>query len=101
MTQAEEYFHQLAGEIPGVKKGKMFGAACMKTPAGKAAAMFWKDCMVVKLRGTGFSEALNLEGSVLFEPMKGRPMKEWVQISFEQKDQWKKFALLSLATVNE
>jgi hypothetical protein len=83
MSKAEEYFIQLIPEIPGVKAGKMFGALCMKAPNGKAAAMFWKNCMVVKLTGEAFNEALNLDGSLRFEPMEGRLMKEWVQIPFD------------------
>ena len=95
MSLAEDYFRQLTHEIPDVKEGKMFGALCMKTPNGKAAAMFWKDAIVVKLPGDAFREALSLDGSQLFEPMEGRPMKEWVQIPFEYRDLWKKFALTS------
>src|SRR5438045_3227109 len=95
MTKAEEYFHKLTKEIPGVVPGKMFGALCMKTPNGKLAAMFWKDNIVVKLTGDEHSDALSLDGAELFEPMKGRPMKEWVQIPFEYKSKWKKFATIS------
>lgn len=99
MTKAEEYFDQLLNEIPDVKAGKMFGAFCMKTPNGKAAAMFWKDCMVVKLQGQAFKDAMELDGSQLFEPMEGRPMKEWVQIPFSYKNKWKKFVVISVEYV--
>jgi len=95
MNKAEDYFNQLTEEIPGVKPGKMFGALCMKAENGKATAMFWKDNIVVKLQGDSLQEALSLDGSALFEPMKGRPMKEWVQIPFEYKNKWRKYALLS------
>jgi hypothetical protein len=95
MIKAEEFFNKLAEEIPHVKPGKMFGAICMKTPNGKAAAMFWQENIVVKLQDESLQEAMSLEGSRLFEPMKGRPMKEWVQIPFIHKDKWKKFALIS------
>lgn len=96
MTKAEEFFTDLTGEIPDVKPGKMFGAICMKTPAGKSAAMLWKDNIVVKLHGESLNEAISLDGTQLFEPMEGRQMKEWVQIPFVHKDKWKKFALKSL-----
>ena len=99
MTKAEQYFSDLTKEIPEVKSGKMFGALCIKTPNGKSAAMFWKDNIVVKLAGDTLNEALSLDGSKLFEPMEGRPMKEWVQIPFAYKDKWKKFALQSVASV--
>jgi len=99
MTKAEIYFNELTKEIPDVKPGKMFGALCMKTPNGKSAAMFWKDNIVVKLQGESLKEAMSLDGAKLFEPMEGRPMKEWVQIPFAYKDQWKKFALTSSESV--
>lgn len=92
MSQAEEFFNQITGEIPGVKPGKMFGALCMKTPNGKASAMFWHDSLVVKLQGDAWKEAMSLDGSCLFEPMEGRPMKEWVQIPYTYSGRWKEFA---------
>jgi hypothetical protein len=99
MTKAESFFNDLAQQIPDVKPGKMFGALCLKTPNGKSAAMFWKDHIVVKLRGDILREALSLEGTQLFEPMEGKPMKEWVQIPFTYKDKWEKFALISADNV--
>ncbi|MGN6532859.1 MAG: hypothetical protein ACTHK0_14050 [Ginsengibacter sp.] len=99
MTKAEEFFILLASEIPNVKEGKMFGSLCMKASNGKSAAMFWKDNIVVKLSKEPFKDALSLEGAKLFEPMDGKPMKEWVQIPFKHKDQWKKFAIISAASV--
>ena len=101
MTKAEDFFNELTKQIPDVKAGKMFGALCMKTPNGKSAAMFWKDNIVVKLTGESLNDAMSLDGSKLFEPMEGRPMKEWVQIPFSYKDKWKKFATLSAASVKE
>ncbi|HMH33329.1 MAG TPA: hypothetical protein VK543_09885 [Puia sp.] len=99
MTKAEEYFGQLSKEIPGVKPGKMFGALCMKTANGKSAAMFWKDNLVVKLQGDALKEAMRLKGAKLFEPMEGRPMKEWVQIPFAFKGKWKELAITSAESV--
>jgi hypothetical protein len=100
MTEAEEFFNDLTKEIPNVKPGKMFGASCMKTPNGKSAAMFWKDHIVVKLHGDSLIEAMNLVGTQQFEPMAGRPMKEWVQIPFTHKNMWKKFAMTSSESVS-
>jgi hypothetical protein len=100
MTKAEEFFSKLTEEIPGVKPGKMFGSLCMKTPNGKSSAMFWHENIVVKLQVESMKEAMSLAGSRLFEPMEGRPMKEWVQIPFIHKDKWKKFALASSISVS-
>jgi hypothetical protein len=99
MTKAETFFNDLTKEIPDATPGKMFGALCMKTPNGKSAAMFWQDNLVVKLQGDSLKEAMSLAGTKLFEPMEGRPMKEWVQIPFAYKDEWKKFALMSVESV--
>jgi hypothetical protein len=95
MTEAEKLFHELAEEIPDTTEGKMFGALCLKTPNGKSAAMFWKDNLVVKLQGDAYNEAMSLDGAKLFDPMDGRPMKEWVQIPYAYKKYWKKYALIS------
>jgi hypothetical protein len=99
MSEAEEFFIDIIGEVPNAKAGKMFGALCMKMPNGKSAAMFWKDNIVVKLHDKALQEAMNLHGAQLFEPMEGRPMKEWVQIPFEYKKKWKAFATLSAQSV--
>ncbi|HWY38719.1 MAG TPA: hypothetical protein VNY73_09185 [Bacteroidia bacterium] len=101
MDKAEDLFKQLAEDLNGVKEGKMFGALCLKTPNGKSGAMFWKDCIVVKLQGDAFKEALALKGARLFEPMEGRPMKEWVQVPYAHKDKWKKYAELSVEGVKK
>jgi hypothetical protein len=99
MTAAEVYFTELTQEIPNAMPGKVFGALCMKMPNGKSAAMFWKDNIVVKLHGDALNEALSLDGAQLFEPMEGKPMKDWVQIPFNYKDQWKTFAEISAGDV--
>ncbi len=62
----------------------------MKTTNGKSAAMFWKDNIVVKLSEGPFKEALSLEGAKLFEPMEGKPMKEWVQFHLNIKTNGKR-----------
>lgn len=96
-----ELFKELSKLIPEVKESKMFGADCLKTPNGKAAAMFWQDCLVVKLNGETYKDALSLDGSKLFEPMEGRPMKEWVQIPFHYSDKWLDFAMISAEGVRK
>jgi hypothetical protein len=92
MTKAEELFHKIASELPDVKEGKMFGALCTKTPNGKAGTMFWKEYMIFKLPPDEEKEALQLKGAKLFDPMDGRPMKSWVQLSYDHASKWKKLA---------
>jgi hypothetical protein len=101
MTKAEELFHQLAKEFPDGKEGKMFGSLCIKTPNGKSGVMLWKDYIVVKLAGDDMKEAMALKGSQLFDPMGGRPMKDWVQIAYTHKDKWKHYASISIAAVKK
>ncbi len=100
MKKAEQLFHDLAENIPGVKEGKMFGSLCLKTSNGKSCAMLWKDCLVVKLGTDELNKTLKLKGITSFEPMKGRPMKEWLQVPLTYADLWEKLALKSLLYVN-
>jgi hypothetical protein len=99
MTNAEIFFSELINEIPNAKPGKMFGALCIKMPNGKSAAMFRKDNIVVKLPEEILQEAIGLKGARLFEPMEGRPMKEWVQVPFDHKSKWKTYAEISARSV--
>lgn len=101
MTPAEAYFHKITQEIPDVEPGKMFGALCFKTPNGKAAAMFWHDMIVVKLTGNARDEALSLDGTHFFDPMDGRPMKDWIVIPYAYQNRWKEFALSATQYVKE
>jgi len=92
MTKQEELFHKIASALPGAKESKMFGALCIKAPNGKSSAMFWKGDMIFKLEGKSEQEALSLKGAKLFDPMGGRPMKGWVQLSFTHSKLWPEFA---------
>ena len=98
MTKAEKLFHKIADELPNAKEGKMFGAFCVKALNGKVAAMFWKDDMIFKLDKKAEQEALNLKGAHvgvhIYDPSK--LMTGWVQIPFQQSDQWKKFTAAAL-----
>ena len=55
---------------------------------GKAFAGYYKGAMVFKLGGAAHARALGLAGSHLFDPMGGRPMKEWVVVPVEHAAQW-------------
>jgi hypothetical protein len=96
MTKGEELFHEIATGISYGKEGKMFGALCIKAPNGKAGVMFWKGYMIFKLEGTDLETALKLKGAKLFDPMGGRPMNGWVQLSDEHAGKWKKYAEISM-----
>ncbi len=99
MTQSEELFHQIAGQLPDAKESKMFGALCIKAPNGKASAMYYKDDIVIKLAGGALNDALSLDGAKLFDPMGGRPMGGWVQLPYIYADQWPAIAKVSYEQV--
>ncbi|MEM9547994.1 MAG: hypothetical protein AAGA77_18580 [Bacteroidota bacterium] len=92
MSKEEIEFHKIGESIQEATKGKLFGKACYSI-GKKAFVCFHEDAMVFKLPFITHSEALELQGSHLFDPSKkGRPMKEWVQVSYEHKTSWSQFA---------
>jgi hypothetical protein len=99
MTETEKAFHRLADEIPGLNPSKMFGAVCLKTKKGKSAAMLWNDELVVKLDKDELDKALRRKGTKLFEPMKGKAMKEWVQIPRDFITEWKTYVQMSVIKI--
>ena len=89
---------KLSGEFEGVKASKMFGMQCGKVN-GKVFACFEEAGMIFKLQGKSHARALNLDGAKLFDPMGGRPMKEWVYIPTVHADQWENLAADALEYV--
>ena len=75
--------------------GQMFGKKCIKINNKSAVALF-KDFLVFKLPEKVHSEAISLTGSDLWDPSgKGRPMKEWVQVTMGHKQRFEEFAKAS------
>ena len=72
------------------KSGAMFGMPCLKIN-GKAFAGFYQGAMVFKLAGPAHGVALAITGAHLFDPMGGRPMKEWVEVPSAQAKRWPEF----------
>jgi len=84
-------FDALVEELKGERDivgASMFGMPSMKRRGGKAFAGLYGEDMVFKLAGDVHAVALALEGSHLFEPMAGRPMKGWVQVPPTHETQW-------------
>ena len=79
---------------------KMFGLPTLKIN-GKAFAGLYKDAMMFKLTGADHAKALKLKGAKLFDPMGGRPMKEWVQVPAAHSNLWLKFAESALKYVKK
>ena len=99
MTKAEELFHIIAAELPDTKESKMFGALCIKAPNGKAGVMLHKGNMVFKLNGDAVETAMKLMDAKAFEPMAGRPMNGWIQLSEIHSSEWKKYAEIAMEYV--
>ena len=84
-------FDRLVGELRSeldIVGTSMFGMPSIKRRDGKAFAGLYGEDMVFKLAGEAHASALLLEGSHLFEPMAGRPMKAWVQVPPSHETQW-------------
>jgi hypothetical protein len=94
MTTAEKKFNEIGAalaESDGTAISAMFGMPALKI-GGKAFAGYWQDSMVFKLTGEPHTRALTQPDAKLFEPMKGRPMKEWVELPIASAKQWPIFA---------
>ena len=92
MTKAEELYLSIGQKLKGAEESQMFGKPCFKI-SGKAFMCFFENEMVFKLTGDTHQEALQLKDSQLFDPSgKKRPMKEWVQVSYANKDKWTTYA---------
>jgi len=92
MTKAETHFHKIANLVEGAKEGNLFGKPCYKIN-GKAFCCFFQECMVFKLKDENHVFALKCKGAQLFDPSgKKRPMKEWVQLPYENMKHWKKLS---------
>ena len=101
---ALERYHEIA-EVLSLRDGdvvqsKMFGMECIKVN-GKAFAGLYHGKMVFKLTGEAHQKALGLPGAALFDPGMGRPMREWVQVPFEQAESWEELAESALGYVGK
>ena len=100
MTKEETLFNEIGSSLKGVAISPMFGMPSLKVN-GKALAGFHEGCMVFKLTGDAHAQAIGLKGAKLFEPMKGRPMKEWVQVPFAHRAKWEELAKAALEYVKK
>jgi hypothetical protein len=90
MVDAKAHYDAVVTEITATSPataGKMFGMPCLKIN-GKAFAGFTDNAMVFKLGGPALQRALALPGARHFDPMGGRPMKEWVVAPPAHASRW-------------
>lgn len=90
---SQKLYNQIGEELNDLfdsSAGKMFGKPCLKTAGNKAFAAYFKEAMVFKL---GNEEIAFLKdkypNSTNWDPSdKKRPMKDWLQIPADFKDDW-------------
>jgi TfoX/Sxy family transcriptional regulator of competence genes len=73
-----ETFHRAVAELPDVQPRQMFGYPAAFTRTQMFACLF-QDNMIVRLSDAD-REAFGREGARPFEPMPGRPMREYVAV---------------------
>lgn len=98
VTGARDRFETIGTELAarrGATLSAMFGMPALKV-GGKAFAGLHGDDMVFKLTGEPHASALGLAGSHLFDPMGGRPMKEWVAVPRSHDRHWTSLAEAAL-----
>jgi len=101
VSGAEDRYGEVVAEIvagSAATASKMFGMPCLKV-GGKAFAGLSGEAMVFKLPEEGRSRALALPGAHLFEPMAGRPMREWVEVPAGRAADWAELGWAALAYV--
>lgn len=100
-TDPRSLYDAVAAELTATSPataGKMFGMPCLKSN-GKAFAGYFNNAMIFKLTAPEHGEALALADARLFDPMGGRPMKEWVEVPVEHAARWPAFARAALRYV--
>ena len=88
-----ERFESLAEtfEARGARRSKMFGMPVLKA-GDKVFAGTFGDAMTFKLGPEDLEKARTQSGVESFEPMKGRPMKEWVLVPLAHARRWQNLA---------
>jgi TfoX/Sxy family transcriptional regulator of competence genes len=77
--ESEAFLRSLLLEGKGITMRPMFGNLAAFT-AGNLSVGLYGDDLFVRLSGPDRGELLTNEGASIFEPMKGRQMKEYVVV---------------------
>lgn len=99
---AKDSYHAIAAAITDgheVVASQMFGMPVLKV-RGKAFAGLHGEVMTFKLPSEKLQSAMKLPGGGPFEPMPGRAMGGWVQVSTASEKEWKPLATEALAFVS-
>jgi hypothetical protein len=99
---AKERYERIAAEVTDgheVVASQMFGMPVLKV-RGKAFAGLHGEVMTFKLPPEELAAAHKLPGGGPFEPMAGRPMGGWAQVSAASEKRWQELAEQALAFVS-
>ena len=77
-------FSRAVGDLPDVESRQMFGYPAAFTKSQMFAGVF-QDQMILRL-GAGDRESIGQKGARPFEPMPGRPMREYVTVPDAVRD---------------
>lgn len=75
----------------GARRSQMFGMPVLKV-GDKVFAGTFGDAMTFKLGPEDLEQARTQSGVASFEPMKGRPMREWVLVPLAHAKRWQDLA---------
>ena len=98
---ARETYDRIAAEITDgheVVASQMFGMPVLKV-RGKVFAGLHGEVMTFKLPASELESAKSLPGGGPFEPMAGRTMGGWVQVSTASEGHWRSLTEQALAFV--
>ena len=101
MKETIELFEDLRTELINnhdAIKGSIFGHKGLKVQ-GKVFVFYNEPNLVVKLKSEDVEEALKLKGAQNFDPMGGKPMKEWIEIPYNDNQQWFDYSMKGMAYV--
>jgi hypothetical protein len=91
-TEQELVYHSVCSLIPKAIKSSMFGVPCYKV-LRKPFIMFYDNEIVCKLFDDEHTNAMQLKGAKLFNPMDNeKPMTNWVHIPYAFRNEWIIFA---------
>jgi len=78
--ESEIFFEEILKDHPDTEKRRMFGYPCAFLHGNMFFGLF-QDSMFLRLSETDRVDIIQLGEGVHFEPMPGRPMKEYVALS--------------------
>ena len=83
---SKEFFRSILPDDPRITIRPMFGNESAFVNGNMFAGLFGND-LFVRLSDEGRKELLEENGTSLLEPMKGKPMKEYISIPKAWRDQ--------------